>query len=103
MYSIIPKKMCIESTDVDLHLVHEPLSRNDYEADDFDFIPSNEVVNIDVPVEERWLEDNPRLNMELNDDLSIFRVNQNSTHKESVPCGPLETFVLQIKFRDKSG
>ena len=102
-YRIVPKKMCIEPIDIELQLLHETNIAQDFDGYFFDIIPSNELVNIDVLVEERWLEDNPYLSSEFKDELKFIRVKSKIADEKALVCGPLENLVLQIKFCDNMG
>ena len=100
---ILPKKICIVPTDIDILLVHETTLTKDFDGADFNSIPPNELVNIEILVKERWLEENPHLTADSNDEIKKDSVNQSSVKEESLPCGPLENFVMQIKFCDNEG
>ena len=103
IFRIIPKKICIEPNDIDIQLMHETSLTKDFDGADFNSIPSNELVNIEILVKERWLEENPHLTADSNDEIKKDSVNQSSVKEESLPCGPLENFVMQIKFCDNEG
>ena len=103
IFRILPKKICIEPADIDIQLVHETTLAKDFDGADFNSIPSNELVNIEILVKERWLEENPHLSADSNDEMKNDSANQNSVNEESHPCGPLENFIMQIKFCDNEG
>ena len=76
---------------------------NEFDINEFPSIPANELVNVDVVIAERWLEDNPFPNDDPRDE--FYKPIEN-LHKcndeESIPCGPLNLMVLQLKFDTKS-
>ena len=86
-----------------LSLVPKNALKNEFDIDEFPSIPANELVNVDVVIAERWLEENPFPNEDPRDD--VYKPLEN-LHKcnddDSIPCGPLNVMVLQLKFKTKS-
>ena len=76
---------------------------NEFDIDEFQSIPAYELVNVDVVIAERWLEENPFPIEDHRDDVykHIENIHQCNDY-DSIPCGPLNLMVLQLKFNTKS-
>ena len=95
--------MCIEPPNIKIEMVNDSSISRDFDGLEFNFIPSHELVNIDIVVAERWLENDSHLTSESNEEPNHIMVNQNDTEFDMLPCGPLKNLVMQIKFCETTG
>ena len=98
----MPKRLTIDPLDVHLELGCEKLG-TDFDINEFQEIPVNELINVDTVIAERWLEDMPFLNDDFqpsSGDAAYGPLKRpfKGTMDVADICGPLEFMVLQLKF-----
>ena len=98
--------MVIDPIDLHLYLKRREQFVKDFEINEFENIPTYELVNVQAVIAQRWLEDKPIFQDDVQQYSKTDFYNSASRFKgineNCIPCGPLEFMVLQLKFDTKS-